>query len=98
MVDFNGEAEDWENIVEFNIDAGSGGGGVSAIADQLLLPFKDKKGVEHIGIIDPEHSAYETARKRYPNNKPIVRLREPKKMKTIMFQIMQYQCKKLLNT
>lgn len=85
MVDFNGEAEDWENIVEFNIDAGSGGGGVSAIADQLLLPFKDKKGVEHIGIIDPEHSAYESARKRYPNNKPIVRLREPKKMKTIMY-------------
>ena len=85
MVDFNGEAEDWENIVEFNIDAGAGGGGVSAIADQLLLPFKDKNGVEHIGIIDPEHSAYETARKRYPDNKPIVRLREPKKMKTIMY-------------
>lgn len=85
MVDFNGGADDWENIVEFNIDAGAGGGGVSAIADQLLLPFKDKDGVEHIGVIDPEHNAYETARKRYPNNKPIVRLREPKKMKTIMY-------------
>lgn len=85
MVDFNGEAEDWENIVEFNIDAGSGGGGVSAIADQLLLPFRDKDGIEHIGIIDPEHSAYESARKRYPDNKPIVRLREPKKLKTIMY-------------
>lgn len=85
MVDFNGEADDWKNIVEFNIDAGAGGGGVSAIADQLLLPFKDKNGVEHVGIIDPDHSAYETARKRYPDNKPIVRLREPKKMKTIMY-------------
>lgn len=85
MVAFNGDAEDWVNIVEFNIDAGSGGGGVSAIADQLLLPFKDDQGVEHIGIIDPDHSAYETARKRYPDNKPIVRLREPKKMKVIMY-------------
>ena len=86
LVDFNGEGvDDWENIVEFNIDAGAGGGGVSAIADQLLLPFKDKDGNEHIGIIDPDHSAYESARKRYPDNKPIVRLREPRKMKTIMF-------------
>lgn len=86
LVDFNGEGvDDWENIVEFNIDAGAGGGGVSAIADQLLLPFKDKDGNEHVGIIDPTHSAYESARKRYPDNKPIVRLREPRKMKTIMF-------------
>lgn len=85
LVDFNGEANDWENIIEFNIDAGAGGGGVSAIADQLLLPFKDKDGNDHVGIIDPEHNAYETARKRYPDNAPIVRLREPKKLKTVMY-------------
>ena len=85
MVAFNGDADDWENILEFNIDAGAGGGGVSAIADQLLLPFKDDHGNEHVGIIDPEHGAYESARKRYPDNKPIVRLHEPKKMKTIMY-------------
>lgn len=96
LVDFNGDADDWENIIEFNIDAGAGGGGVSAIADQLLLPFKDKDGVEHIGIIDPTHSAYESARKRYPNNKPIVRLREPKKMKTIMYDALAKMIKQNL--
>lgn len=97
LVDFNGsDVEDYKNILEFNIDAGSGGGGVSAIADQLLLPFKDKDGVEHIGIIDPEHSAYETARKRYPDNKPIVRLREPKKMKVIMYDALAKMIKQNL--
>ena len=36
MIKYNGErAAEWENI-EFYIDAGSGGGGISAVADQLL--------------------------------------------------------------
>lgn len=96
LVDFNGGADDWENIIEFNIDAGAGGGGVSAIADQLLLPFKDKDGNDHIGIIDPEHTAYESARKRYPDNIPIVRLREPKKMKTVMYDALAKMIKQNL--
>ena len=96
MVDFNGDAPDWENILEFNIDAGAGGGGVSAIADQLLLDFKDAKGNDHKGIIDPEHVAYESARKRYPDNIPIVKLREPKKMKTIMYDALAKMIKQNL--
>lgn len=36
MIKYNGErAAEWENI-DFYIDAGSGGGGISAVADQLM--------------------------------------------------------------
>ena len=35
----------WENIKKFYIDGGSGGGGYSAVADQLMLDWKDSMGV-----------------------------------------------------
>lgn len=63
MIKYNGErAAEWENI-EFYIDAGSGGGGISAVADQLMDDWTDKYGGKHRGIIDPDHKQYETARK-----------------------------------
>ncbi|MDD4123791.1 MAG: terminase, partial [Bacilli bacterium] len=41
MILYNGErSADWENI-DFYIDAGSGGGGISAVADQLMEDWKD---------------------------------------------------------
>lgn len=85
MIKYNGErAAEWENI-EFYIDAGSGGGGISAVADQLMDDWSDKFGKKHRGIIDPEHKQYETARKKYTNAMPIVHLVDPQGYKKIMY-------------
>lgn len=85
MIDYNGHgAAEWENI-EFYIDAGSGGAPRSGIADQLLFPWKDEKGVEHRGIIDPDDPQYETDRRAHPGNARIVHLLEPRKYKQIIF-------------
>ena len=85
MIKYNGErSAEWENI-EFYIDAGSGGGGISAVADQLMEDWVDKFGKKHRGIIDPEHKQYETARKKYVNAMPIVHLVDPQGYKRIMY-------------
>lgn len=85
MIKYNGErAAEWENI-DFYIDAGSGGGGISAVADQLMDDWVDKHGNKHRGIIDPEHKQYETARKKYTNAAPIVHLVDPQGYKKIMY-------------
>lgn len=85
MIKYNGErAAEWENI-EFYIDAGSGGGGISAVADQLMEDWYDKYGTKHRGIIDPDHKQYETARKIYKNAVPIVHLVDPQGYKKIMY-------------
>jgi len=85
LIDYNGErAAEWENI-EFYIDAGSGGGGISAVADQLMEDWIDNHGKKHRGIIDPDHKQYETARKKYKNAAPIVHLLDPQSYKKIMF-------------
>ena len=85
MIKYNGErAAEWENI-EFYIDAGSGGGGISAVADQLMDDWYDKFGNKHRGIIDPDHKQYETARKKYTNAMPIVHLVDPQGYKKIMY-------------
>lgn len=85
MIKYNGErAAEWENI-DFYIDAGSGGGGISAVADQLMDDWVDKYGGKHRGIIDPEHKQYETARKKYTNAMPIVHLVDPQGYKKIMY-------------
>lgn len=85
MLLYNGErSADYENI-EFYIDAGAGGGGVSAVADQLMLEWTDDAGRKHKGIIDPEHKQYETARKQYPMALPIVHLIEPAAYKKIIY-------------
>lgn len=85
MIKYNGErAAEWENI-EFYIDAGSGGGGISAVADQLMEDWTDKYGKKHRGIIDPDHKQYETARKKYTNAMPIVHLVDPQGYKRIMY-------------
>lgn len=85
MIKYNGErAAEWENI-EFYIDAGSGGGGISAVADQLMDDWYDKYGGKHRGIIDPVHKQYDTARKKYTNAMPIVHLVDPQGYKKIMY-------------
>lgn len=89
MIKYNGErAAEWENI-EFYIDAGSGGGGISAVADQLMEGWTDKNGITHRGIIDPEHKQYETARKKYTNAMPIVNLIDPQGYKKVIYDALQ---------
>lgn len=89
MIKYNGEkAADWENI-EFWIDAGSGGGGISAVADQLLEDWVDETGRKRRGIIDPDHKQYVTARARYTNAVPIVHLIEPTSHKKLIFDALE---------
>lgn len=93
MIKYNGErAAEWENI-EFYIDAGSGGGGISAVADQLLDDWVDDYGKKHRGIIDPKHKQYETARKKYTNAIPIVHLIDPQSYKRIMYDALEKMVK-----
>lgn len=92
MIKYNGEnSPEWENI-EFWIDAGSGGGGISAVADQLLDDWYDESGIKHRGIIDPVHKQYETARKKYPLAMPIVHLVDPQGYKKIIYDAVQKMC------
>ena len=89
MIKYNGEkAADWENI-ELYIDSGSGGGGTSAVADQLMEDWTDALGKKHKGIIDPVHKQYATARKKFTNAMPIVHLIDPQGYKNIMFDSLQ---------
>jgi len=93
MIKYNGErAAEWENI-EFYIDAGSGGGGISAVADQLMEDWCDEYGQKHRGIIDPVHKQYETARKKYTSAMPIVHLVDPQGHKKIMYDALSKMIK-----
>ena len=85
MIKYNGErVAEWENI-EFYIDSGSGGGGISAVADQLMDDWVDSIGQKHRGIIDGEHKQYNTARTRYTKAMPIVHLIDPQGYKKIIY-------------
>ena len=89
MIRYNGErAAEWENI-ELWIDAGAGGGGISAVADNLMEDWVDKYGVKHRGVIDPQHKQYATARKKYVHAVPIVRLVDPQGYKKIIYGELQ---------
>lgn len=92
MIKYNGDkAPEWENIT-FWVDSGAGGGGISAICDQLLEDWYDSNGVKHRGIIDPVHKQYETARKKYPLAMPIVHLVDPSSYKKIIYDAVQKMC------
>ena len=85
MIKYNGErAAEWENI-EFYLDSGSGGGGISSICDQLMDDWVDEHGRKHRGIIDPVHKQYETARKKYTSAAKIVHLIDPQGYKKIIY-------------
>lgn len=90
LLDYNGDnAQEYENIVSFYIDAGAGGGGVSAVADNLMADWEDENNKMHRGIIDPNHPQYITARSKYENAIPIVRLVEPRQYKRIIYDALQ---------
>ncbi len=85
LIKYNGSrSAEWENI-DFYIDAGAGGGGISAVADQLMAGWTDEMGIHHRGLIDPVHKQYETARKKYTDAAPIIHLVDPQGYKRIMY-------------
>lgn len=85
ILDYNGGADAYGNIIGIYIDAGSGGGGVN-IADYLMPDWTDAAGIIHRGLIDKEYSA-EYIRK-FPNAVDKVHLINPAKYKSEMYEAM----------
>lgn len=85
ILDYNGEADSYGNIIGIYIDAGSGGGGVN-IADYLMPDWKDKKGIIHRGLIDKEYSAEYV--KKFPNAVDKIHLMSPTAYKSEMYEAM----------
>jgi hypothetical protein len=86
ILTYNGQNPDYEYIDSISIDAGSGGGGVSAYADALLNNWKDRYGKEHRGLIDADNDLYSSYVKRYPDAVDKLRLISPKKYRTQMVE------------
>lgn len=85
ILDYNGGADGYENIIGVYIDAGSGGGGVN-IADYLMPDWTDEGGITHRGLIDKEYSSDYV--KEFPNAVDKVRLIQPAAFKSIMYEAM----------
>ena len=85
ILDYNGGADAYGNIIGVYIDAGSGGGGVN-IADYLMADWVDKAGIKHRGLIDKEYSAEYV--KKFPNAVDKVRLISPSGYKSEMYEAM----------
>lgn len=84
LLDYNGGYDDYDCIECVMADAGSGGGGNSWVRDALIEDWKDKKGQVHRGLIDKDYS--EEYIKRYPNAIDKLKLIEPSKYKSEMFE------------
>lgn len=87
ILDYNGDALNYGNIESIMIDAGAGGAG-KVIADMLMQDWVDAKGKQHPGFIDKEldkqlGTGYTT---KYPNAIDKVRLMEPSKYKSLMYE------------
>ena len=85
ILDYNGGADAYGNIVGVFIDAGSGGGGVN-IADYLMEDWVDEAGITHRGLIDKEYSAEYV--KKFPNAVDKVKLISPSGYKSEMYEAM----------
>lgn len=86
LLDYNGDALDYDNIEILLADAGSGGGGNSWVRDSLIEDWKDKKGNIHRGLLDKEYNNGDVYAKRYPNAVEKLKLIEPAKYKSEMFE------------
>ena len=85
ILDYNGGADAYGNIVGVYIDAGSGGGGVN-IADYLMEDWIDEAGITHRGLIDKVYSAEYV--KKFPNAVDKVKLMSPSAFKSEMYEAM----------
>lgn len=86
LLAYNGDNLDYEYIDSLQIDSGSGGGGISTYADQLLNDFVGPDGRPHKGLIDLQDDKYFGYRSRYPNAVDKVRLVSPRKYRTQMVE------------
>lgn len=86
LLDYNGNTIDYDNIEMVLADAGSGGGGNSWVRDNLILDWKDKSGKVHPGLIDKEYPNGDVYAKRYPNAVEKLKLIEPSKYKSEMYE------------
>jgi len=87
ILDYNGSALGYSNIEAVLIDAGAGGAG-KVIADMLMQDWTDSKGKTHRGLIDKELDRQLATgyTKKYPNAVDKVKLIEPSKFKSIMYE------------
>lgn len=86
LLDYNGDVIDYDNIEMVLADAGSGGGGNSWVRDSLILDWKDKSGKIHPGLIDYDYVNGDIYKKRYPNAINKLKLIEPSKYKSEMYE------------
>jgi hypothetical protein len=82
LLNYNGNAPDYDNIINFYIDPGAGGGGVSAFGDNLLEDWEDNRGIMHKGLLDKTYEIYEGYDIKYPNASDILKFISPKKYRT----------------
>lgn len=84
LLDYNGAADDYDNIAALLVDAGSGGGGNSWVRDLLIENWKDRSGKEHKGLIDKEYSSEYV--KRFPDAINKLKMIEPARYKSEAFE------------
>lgn len=84
LLDYNGDSIDYDNIEIVLADAGSGGGGNSWVRDALIEDWVDVHGKTHRGLIDKEYAPEYIS--RYPNAIDKLKLIEPSKYKSEMFE------------
>ena len=93
LIAYNGDGNpEWENVHLF-IDSGSGGGGVSAVADQLMADWDLEDGKKHRGFLDRNHKQYQTSKPKYPNASENITLVDPKAYKVLMFDALEKMTK-----
>lgn len=85
ILDYNGGADGYGNIIAVVIDAGSGGAGVN-IADYLMDDWETSDGIVHRGLIDKEYSKDYIS--RFPNAVDKVKLLSPSAYKSIIYESM----------
>lgn len=84
ILDYNGGADNYDNILGIYVDAGSGGGG-PIIADMLMQNWTDKAGIEHRGLIDKEYS--EDYAKKFPDAvQGKLHMMNPSAFKSMMYE------------
>lgn len=86
LLNYNGEALDYDNIELFLADAGAGGGGNSWVRDSLIEDWTSKDGVVHKGLIDKSYTNGDVYSKRFPNAVNKLKLLDPSKYKSEMFE------------
>lgn len=84
LLDYNGDTVDYDNIEVVLADAGSGGGGNSWVRDALIEDWVDSQGKTHRGLIDKDYAPEYVS--RYPNAVNKLKLIEPSKYKSEMFE------------